>query len=108
VSLAGSSAKQGPEATVKNRSVDKSDVLAPPEDLSGTITRVSPSNKELTLICSNGVPYDFLVTKKTNIEMADHGIPRNRLSADLEKAATIHFVPTTHGNVAESIQIRAC
>jgi U3 small nucleolar RNA-associated protein 14 len=83
--------------------------LASAEDLSGTITLVDPSDKEITLVGSNGVPYDFVLTKKTRIEVANTNqkIAMNELSSESHKQATIHFVPDADGNLAESIQIKA-
>jgi hypothetical protein len=83
----------------------KSDVLASAEDLSGTITVVDPSDKEITLVGSNGVPYDFDLTTKTRVELANEKIVVNQLASETHKQATVHFVPTSHGNLADSIQI---
>jgi hypothetical protein len=81
--------------------------LASAEDLSGTITMVGPSDKEVTLIGSNGVPYDFQLTKKTEVELANQKIEANTLGGELYKQATVHFVPTSDGNLAETIEIGA-
>jgi hypothetical protein len=83
----------------------RSDVLASAEDLSGTITVVDPSDKEITLVGSNGVPYDFDLTTKTRVELSDNTIGVNQLATETHKQATVHFVPTSHGNLADSIQI---
>jgi hypothetical protein len=83
------------------------DVLASAEDLSGTITAVDLSDKEVTLVGSNGVPYDFELTKKTRVELSDKKIGVNELSSESHKQATVHFLPTARGNLAETIQISA-
>ncbi|MGA7629536.1 MAG: hypothetical protein WCB11_02140 [Terriglobales bacterium] len=94
--------------TVAEHSATKtSHTLASAEDLTGTITMIDPSNKELTLVGSNGVPYDFELTKKTRIELADQKIGMHELSSESHKQATIHFVPKSDGNLAENIQIYA-
>jgi len=107
-------AKSGPAATqsatksMRKRSAEKTGhVLASAEDLSGTITMVGPSDKEVTLVGSNGVPYDFELTKKTQVELANQRIGVTALGGELNRQATVHFVPTSDGNLAESIQIGA-
>lgn len=84
-----------------------SHVLASPENLSGTISVVDPSDKEVTLVGSNGIPYDFDLTRKTQVELANQKIGIRELSSETHKLATVHFVPTSRGNLAESIQISA-
>jgi hypothetical protein len=103
-----SSATTG-KSTAKSMSSAKklSHALASAEDLSGTITVVDPSDKEVTLVGSNGVPYDFQVTRKTLVELGDKNIGANELASESHKQATVHFVPTSRGNLAESIQISA-
>lgn len=81
--------------------------LASAEDLSGTISMVDPNEKELTLVGSNGVPYDFQLTKKTMVELSNSKIGMNELASESNKQATIHFVPRSDGNLAKSIQISA-
>lgn len=79
--------------------------LASAEDLSGTIAMVDPSDREVTLIGSNGVPYDFKVTKKTEVELTNKKIGINDLTSESHKQATVHFVPRSDGNLAEEIPI---
>lgn len=81
--------------------------LAAPENLSGSISVVDPTDKEVTLVGSNGVPYDFKLTKKTQVELSDKKIETNELATESHKQATVRFVPTSEGNLAESIQISA-
>jgi hypothetical protein len=99
--ISNGTAQSMSKATVKR----KSDVLASAEDLSGTITVVDPSDKEVTLVGSNGVPYDFDLTRKTRVELSDKKIGANQLATETHKQATVHFVPTSHGNLADDIQI---
>jgi hypothetical protein len=82
-------------------------VLAPAENLSGTITVVDPAAKEITLVGANGVPYDFEVTRRTRIERSSREIEVSELASESHRPATVHFLPTSHGNLAESIQIGA-
>jgi hypothetical protein len=79
--------------------------LASAEDLSGAITAVDPSDKEVTLMGSNGVPYDFDLGKTTRVELSGNKIAASQLATETNKQATVHFVPTARGNLADSIQI---
>ena len=79
--------------------------LASAEDLSGTISAVDSSGKEVTLMGSNGVPYDFDLSRRTRVELSNQKIGMNQLANESHKQATIHFLPTSRGNLAESIQI---
>jgi invasion protein IalB len=82
-----------------------SDVLARAENLSGKISTIGSSGKEVTLMGANGVPYDFDLTGKTKIEVGNQRIASSQLTNETQKQATVHFVPTARGNVAETIQI---
>jgi hypothetical protein len=79
--------------------------LAPAEDLSGTISMIDATNKEITVIGSNGVPYDFELTKKTQVQLTNKTIELNELASESNKQATIHFIPRSDGNLAKSIRI---
>jgi hypothetical protein len=91
----------------ENSAMKTSHAPASAEDLTGTITMVEPSDKEITLVGSNGVPYDFELTKNTQVELANQKIGMNELSSESHKQAIIHFVPKSDGNLAESVQINA-
>jgi hypothetical protein len=82
-----------------------SHVLARAEDLSGKISTIGSSGKEMTVMGANGVPYDFDLTSKTKIEAGNQKIPASDLTNETQKQATVHFVPTARGNMAETIQI---
>jgi hypothetical protein len=103
--------KSAMKSPAKSAAKKTSHVLASAENLSGTITVVDPTDKEVTLVGSNGVPYDFKLTKKTQVELSDKKIGVNELAGELagesHKRATVHFVPRSDGNLAESIQISA-
>ncbi|MGC2531887.1 MAG: hypothetical protein WA424_03005, partial [Candidatus Sulfotelmatobacter sp.] len=106
------SMKAKPSATKTTaRSMAKSSAretqLASAEDLSGTISMVDPTDKEVTLIGSNGVPYDFRVTTKTLVELSNNKIGADELTTEDHKQATVHFVPMSNGNLAQKIQISA-
>lgn len=80
-------------------------VLSSAESLSGSIAFVGPSDKEVTLIGANGVPYDFQVNRKTNVDLAGQKIRASELGRENHKQATVRFLPTAQGNVAEDIEI---
>jgi hypothetical protein len=102
-----SKADSATKPTIKAPAKKMSHVLASAEDLSGTITVVDASERELTLIGPNGVPYDFDLTRKTRVELSNNQIGVKELANESHQQATIHFVPTSHGNLAESINISA-
>jgi len=99
--------KSAMKSPAKSSSRNRGHVLASAENLSGTITVVDPTDKEVTLVGSNGVPYDFKLSKKTQVELSNNKIGMNELAGESHKQATIHFVPRSDGNLAESIQISA-
>jgi hypothetical protein len=82
-----------------------SHVLASAEDLSGTVSAVNSSGREVTLVGSNGVPYDFELTRRTRVELSNQKIGMDELASESHKQATVHFVPTSRGNLAERVQI---
>ena len=96
---------KSPAKTTANLSAQPDHVLASAEDLTGTISSIDPSGKELTVVGSNGVPYDFRLTKKTEIEHSSQKLAVNELANESHKQATVHFVPTSQGNMAKTIQI---
>jgi hypothetical protein len=79
------------------------DVLAPAEDLSGTISFIAPSGKEVTLIGANGTQYDFRVTRTTRIDLAGRRISETELANENHKQATVRFLPTSQGNLAQTL-----
>jgi len=83
----------------------KSDVLARAEELSGTVSFISPSDKEVTLIGANGVPYDFDLTRSTSVELAGKRVKPSELTGEKEKQATVRFLPTARGNMAQSVEV---
>lgn len=81
--------------------------LATAEDLSGTIKRVGPAGRVLTLIGSNGVPYDFDLTGHTQIQIQNgQQLSIAKLTQDLNQHASVHFVPMSNGNRAQTIEVQ--
>ena len=60
-----SASKSAAKSQAKSSARSTRHVLASNEDLSGTIAMVDPAGKEVTLVGSNGIPYDFILTNKT-------------------------------------------
>lgn len=83
--------KSAMQSTARSSAMKTNHVLASAEDISGTITLVDPTDKEITLVGSDGVPYDFELTKKTQVELANQKIGMNELSSESHKQATIHL-----------------
>jgi hypothetical protein len=81
------------------------DVLASAEDLGGAISFIAPSDKEVTLMGANGTPYDFRITPTTKIDLAGRKINETELANENHKQATVHFLPTRQGNLAERLEI---
>ncbi|HTW56880.1 MAG TPA: hypothetical protein VMD99_01990 [Terriglobales bacterium] len=104
---AKSSTAENTPAKHTAKSTAHTHALASAEDLSGTITAIGRSGKEVTLIGSNGIPYDFDLTRQTRLELSNQKAALSQLSGETNKQATVHFVPTSRGNVAKSIQITA-
>jgi hypothetical protein len=82
------------------------DVLAPAENLSGTISFIGPSDKEVTLMGANGTPYDFRVTRTTRIDLAGRRISEMELANENHKQATVRFLTTCQGNLAQTLEIK--
>jgi hypothetical protein len=96
--------KTAPPAT-KPSAKSPDHVLASAEQLSGTIGFVGPSDKEVTLIGANGVPYDFELNRTTKVDLAGKKIRATELAQEIHKEATIRFLPTAQGNLAKSVDI---
>ncbi len=77
----------------------------PPESLSGRITMVDPAKKLVVVKARDGVLFDMVVTGRTVIKSGDHSIGLRELSQDLNKNASVRFVPERRGDVARSIHI---
>jgi hypothetical protein len=98
--------KKAAEPATKNSAKNGEHALATAEEISGIIGFVGPSNKEVTLIGANGVPYDFQLTRKTEVGLAGSKIKATELAQESHKQATIRFLPTAQGNLAQSVDIR--
>ena len=53
---------------------------------------------------SSGVPFDMMVNHGTRIKAGNREVRLGDLSSDVNKKASVRFVPERKGDVAESIQ----
>ncbi len=90
-------------SAAKEEKAMKNGVLGSAEDLSGTIRWVDPQDQRVTLAGPNGVLYDFVLSKTTQLELGDKTVKPDTLNSERQKHATVHFVPTRNGNLAEKI-----
>ena len=75
-----------------------------PETLSGTVSLID-ENQKLVVLTSEGVPYDFKVTKATQIQVGGSKATFNELLSQTEKEASVTFVARPDGNYLKSISI---
>jgi hypothetical protein len=101
----GPAAKSSNLATSKASTAGSARSVWPPETLSGRITMVDPTEKLVVVKAPDGVLFDMVVTANTVIKSRDHTIGLKELLQDLNKNASIKFIPERRGDVARSIHI---
>jgi ABC-type amino acid transport substrate-binding protein len=79
--------------------------LAKAETISGTLQMVAADKKIVVLADSAGTPFDFKVTGATRIKVGGKKAKLDDLASETNKAASVKFLPTRSGNVAQSIEI---
>jgi hypothetical protein len=79
--------------------------LAKAETISGTLRMVAADKKIVILNDSAGTPFNFKVTGATRIKVAGKKAKLDELASQINKAASVKFLPTRSGNVAQSIEI---
>lgn len=77
----------------------------PAETLSGRIMMVDPGLKLAVVKGPDGVPFDLIVTHKTQIESGSQRLKLLDLTSDTNKGVSVKFVPEQRGDVARVIQI---
>jgi hypothetical protein len=108
---AANSATSGTANQTKTGSMNKAsaknpkDVLAAAEQLNGTISFIGSSDREVTLTGADGTPYDFCVTPRTKIDFSGKKIGTSQLPNEEHKQASVQFVPTAKGNMAQHVNI---
>jgi hypothetical protein len=75
------------------------------ETLSATIKVVDVEKKLLFVRASDGVSYSFIVGPSTRISLGAQRIKLADLPLHADKGASVKFVPTRRGNIAQSIDI---
>lgn len=75
------------------------------ETISGTISMVVAEKKLVVLTGSGGVSYNFKVTGATRIKVAGNKAKFAELAVQINKSATVKFLPLRSGNVAQSIEV---
>jgi hypothetical protein len=76
-----------------------------PETLSGKIIMVDPARKLVVVQDASGVPFDMVVSHSTHITSGSGTLNLNDLNSDLNRNASIKFVPESRGDVAETINV---
>lgn len=87
----------------KSAPAPKAKAAAKSETISGTVTTVS---KELLILTSsNGIPYNFKLTRGTRIKVGGQKAKADDLAAQTGKQASVEFLPLRTGNMARSIEV---
>jgi hypothetical protein len=79
--------------------------FAKAETISGTLQMVAADQKIVVLTDSAGTPFNFKVTGATRIKVAGKKAKLDELTSQTNKTASVKFLPTRSGNVAQSIEI---
>jgi hypothetical protein len=79
--------------------------FAKAETISGTLQMVVAEKKIVVLADSAGTPFNFKVTGATRIKVAGKKAKLNDLASQTSKTASVKFLPTRSGNVAQMIEI---
>lgn len=69
----------------------KNHVFASAEELGGTVGLVAPSDKEITLVGANGVPYDFHLSRTTKVECEGKKIKATELAEENKQLGCCSF-----------------
>jgi hypothetical protein len=96
---------QSAAAAQKNTPATSAKRLGPVETLSGTIANVNLKSK-LMIVTSSSVSYNFVLGPSTRILTGQRQIKLAELPSEVNKLASVRFVPTRHGNLASSIDFR--
>ncbi len=111
--MAQQTTKAASHAAAKSQTVKKvhaeasgaGKVLGSSETLNGTISTVDTTSNLIVLTGSNGIPYNFRVTRGTRITVSGKKATFEDLSAQANAQASVEFVPRSNGNFAESIKV---
>ena len=76
-----------------------------PETIQGTISMIAVDQKLAVVTTAGGVPYDFTVTGKTQIQIAGSRSSFNNLAEQVQKEATVTFIARPNGDIAQNITV---
>lgn len=76
-----------------------------PETIEGNISMVVVDQKLVVVTSSDGVPYNFVVTKRTKVQIGGTPSSFDDLTGQTHKQASVTFVPRRNGNIAQSISV---
>lgn len=77
----------------------------PAETLSGKIMSVDPNLNVVVVKTSGGVPFDFDISRHTQIRSGGQALTIKDLATDVNKNVSVKFVPERRGDVAQTIQL---
>lgn len=83
----------------------KGATLGPAETLSGKIAIVDTAQKLLVVEGARGVTYSFVLRAGTRITSGGQRVKLDELPAHKGKQASVKFVPTRRGNLAQTVEI---
>ena len=75
------------------------------ETLSGKIVSVDQTHNMVVVKTSDGIPFDFDITRHTQIKAGSQSVATKDLSSDVNKNVSVTFKPERRGDVAESMRI---
>jgi hypothetical protein len=93
-------------ATTKT-ATGKNAALGKEETISGTLFLVDATQELVFVKDASNTPFSFKVTKKTKIELNKAKAGLSELAQQVQKSATVTFVPMTDGNYAQHIEVNA-
>jgi len=79
--------------------------FAKAETISGTLQTVVADKKIVILTDSAGTPFNFKITGATRIKVGGKKAKLDDLASQTSKGASVKFLPTRAGNVAQTIEI---
>lgn len=77
----------------------------PAETLSGKIISVDPNRNIMVVKTPGGVPFDFDISRHTQIQSGGQALTIKDLTNDVNKDVSVKFVPERRGDVAKTIQL---
>jgi hypothetical protein len=95
------------KVAASKKATGKNAALGKEETVSGTLFLVDPAQEMVFVKDASNTPFSFKVTKKTKIELNNAKAGLSELAQQVQKSATVTFVPMTDGNYAQHITVNA-